>query len=159
MALGPRDIPLSLLDRLIDDSPEQAIEPIADVARTMERVKLGLRRDLEGLLNSKRPYSLWLAQAPDVAGTIVDFGLPDLSTEDFGTPAVRERIRRLIQAVIRAHEPRLKKVEVETDGAPGVTGVRFRISAVLTLAARDEDVSYEAALRPTDRAIDVELLA
>lgn len=157
--MATNDLPLSLLDRLIDDAPEQAVEPVSSDAQTIERVKLGLRRDLEGLLNSKRPFSTWLSQTPEIAGTIVDFGLPDLSTEDFGTPAVRERIRRMIAACIRVHEPRLRKVEVETDGGPTATGVRFRIIAVLNLAAREEEVAYEAQLRPTDRAIDVDLVA
>lgn len=148
---------MSLLDRLIDDTPEQMVEPILGEAATLDRIKQGLRRDLEGLLNSKRPYSAWLSGDPTLVGTIVDFGLPDLSTEDFGTPAVRERIRRMIAAAIKAHEPRLKRVEVDTDGGPTATGVRFRINAVLTLSNNAEEVTYEAQLRPNDRAIDVEL--
>jgi type VI secretion system protein ImpF len=148
---------LSLLDRLIDDTPEQMIEPIMSEAQMLDLIKQGLRRDLEGLLNSKQPYSTWLSDEPTLSGTIVDFGLPDLSTEDFGTAAVRERIRRMIAKTIKAHEPRLRQVEVETDGGPTATGVRFRINAVLTFSENAEEVTYEAQLRPSDRAIDVEL--
>ena len=120
------EIPLTLFERLLDDHPDLSQDPFENPERVFARYKLGLRRDLEGLLNSKRPFSAWLA-ADGVAETIIGFGLPDLSTEDFGTAAVRERIRRMITACIRTHEPRLTKVQVDVDGAPTSTGVRFRL--------------------------------
>jgi type VI secretion system protein ImpF len=148
-------MPRSLLDRLIDDSPDLASEPVMSEDDSFEAMKAGLRRDLEGLLNARRPFSRWLSGTPELAGTVVDFGLPDLSTEDFGTEAVRERIRRMIASCIRTHEPRLSKVEVEKDGGPGSTGVHFRISAVISFSNYEAEVIYDARLRPTDRAIDV----
>ncbi len=151
------DLPLSLFDRLLDDNPDLAHEPYESEERAFQRYKIGLRRDLEGLLNSKRPFSAWLAEHPGVADTIIGFGLPDLSTEDFGTPAVRERIRRMIAACIRTHETRLSRVEVDVDGGPTSTGLRFRITAVLTVAQLEEAVTYDARVRPSDRAIAVEL--
>ncbi|CAN5267799.1 type VI secretion system baseplate subunit TssE [soil metagenome] len=149
--------PHSLLDRLIDESPELVTEPIASEDAAFDTFKTGLRRDLEGLLNARKPFCSWLARANDLEGTILDFGLPDLSTEDFGAPAARERIRRLIAHCIRTHEPRLSKVEVESDGGPTTTGVRFRISAMIRFASYDAEVVYDARLRPNDRAIDVAL--
>ena len=151
------EISLTLFDRLIDDNPDLAQEPFESPERVFARYKLGLRRDLEGLLNSKRPFSGWLTAHEDVADTIIGFGLPDLSTEDFGTPAVRERIRRMIANCIRTFETRLTKVEVDVDGAPTSSGVRFRITAVLAIAHMQETVTYDAKLRPSDRAIAVEL--
>ena len=151
------DIPLSLIDRLLDDAPDQAQEPMQHEDQLMTRYKLGLRRDLEGLLNSKKPFSTWIDRGQGVGETILGFGLPDLSTEDFGTPAVRERIRRMIAQCVRTHEQRLSNVEVEVDGAPTSKGIRFRITAVLHLSAIDETVTYDASVRPTDRAIAVQL--
>ncbi len=151
------EIPLTLFDRLLDDNPDLAQEPFESPERVFVRYKLGLRRDLEGLLNSKRPFSAWLGEHEGMADTILGFGLPDLSTEDFGTGAVRERIRRMIAACIRTHETRLSKVEVDVDGAPTSSGVRFRITAVLNIAQVEETVTYDAKLRPSDRAIAVEL--
>lgn len=148
-------IPHSLLDRLIDDNPDLASEPVMGEDESFEAMKTGLRRDLEGLLNARRPFSSWLSDAPDLAGTVVDFGLPDLSTEDFGTEAVRERIRRMIAHCIRTHEPRLSKVEVDKDSGPNSAGVHFRISAVISIASYEAEVIYDARLRPTDRVIDV----
>lgn len=147
---------LSLLDRLIDDAPDQTSEA-ADAGVAERLVKQGLRRDLEGLLNAKRPHSSWLGEDETLVRTVMGFGLPDLSTDDFATPAVRERIRRLIVQTIRQHEPRLRRVEIETDGGPTSTGVRFRISAVLMIEEIEEAVTYDARLRPSDRDFAVRL--
>lgn len=150
-------MPLSLFDRLIDDAPDDPHDAPLSEDAAFERLKLGLRRDLEGLLNAKRPHAAWLARNPDLDGTVIGFGLPDLSTEDFGTASARERIRRMIATCIRTYEPRLDRVEVDVDGAPTSTGVRFRISALLRIQNYEEQVTYDARLRPSDRAIAVNL--
>ena len=147
---------LSLVDRLIDNAPDQASEDFDDDA-IQNQMKLGLRRDLEGLLNAKKPHAAWLSRGDGLERTILGFGLPDLSTDDFSSAAVRERIRRLIASTIRMHEPRLTRVDVETDGGPTSTGVRFRISAVLMIERSEEAVIYDASLRPTDREFAVRL--
>ena len=149
---------LSSLDRLLDDAPDDAHEMADDEDTAFRRLKQGLRRDLEGLLNGRRPYSTWLGRTPELADSVLGFGLPDLSTEDFGAPAVRERIRRMIATCIRTYETRLSRVEVELDGGgPTSTGIRFRISASMRVDMIDEQVVYDARLRPTDRAIAVSL--
>jgi len=151
------NLPLSLFDRLIDDAPDERQDAVESPDAAFERLKLGLRRDLEGLLNAKRPHSPWLNRTPEVADTVVGFGLTDLSTEDFGTASARERIRRMIATCIRTYEPRLTRVEVDVDGAPTSTGVRFRINAVLRVEQFEEQVVYDARLRPSDRGIAVNL--
>jgi type VI secretion system protein ImpF len=149
---------LSALDRLLDDAPDDATEDADDQEAAFHRLKQGLRRDLEGLLNGRRPYSPWLTRTPELGGSVLGFGLPDLSTEDFGTPAVRERIRRMIATCIRTYETRLTRVEVELDaGGPTSTGIRFRITAAMRVDDVEEPVIYDARLRPTDRAIAVTL--
>ena len=146
---------LSLLDRLIDEAPDDASERI-DEAMSERLLKQGIRRDLEGLLNAKKPHAGW-ADKPEVAGTVLAFGVPDLSTDDFASPIVRERIRRLIVSTIRTHEPRLRRVEVEGDTGPTSTGIRFRISAVMMVDRSEEAVVYDARLRPNDREFAVQL--
>jgi len=151
------NLPLSLFDRLIDDAPDERQDAVESPDVAFELLKLGLRRDLEGLLNAKRPHSPWLNRTSEVADTVVGFGLADLSTEDFGTASARERIRRMIATCIRTYEPRLTRVEVDVDGAPTSTGVRFRINAVLRVEEFEEQVVYDARLRPSDRGIAVNL--
>ncbi|TFI57606.1 type VI secretion system baseplate subunit TssE [Sphingomonas parva] len=147
----------SLLDRLIDDEPDLSFDASESDERAVERLKNGLRRDLEALLNSKRPLLARIDGEPDLERTIVGFGLKDISTEDFSAAGVRDRIRRMVAQCIREHEPRLSSVEVEADDAPTSRGIRFRITAVLTLSPARETVTYDASVRPSDRAISIDL--
>jgi type VI secretion system protein ImpF len=152
-----RVITQSLVDRLIDDDPQGS----ADVQETEEmaiaRYKVALRRDLEALLNTKRPYLPVMDRYPGLDRTILGYGVPDLSTEDMSVPAVRERTRRAIVQVIREHEPRLSQVDIEMDDGPTSRGMKLRISAVLNVVQTEELVVYEASVRPGDRTIEVKL--
>ena len=147
----------SLLDRLVDANPEDAIESFEDDEAALERYKIALRRDLESLLNAKRPDLTGLDRNPDLEGTIIGFGLRDISTEDFSTAGARDRVRRMVTQAIRAHESRLSHVEVEIDDRLTSSGVRFRVSAQLNLSRARDAVVYEAFVRPGDRVITVSM--
>lgn len=152
-----RGITHSLLDRLIDDEPERAIEPAESDAQALERYKVGLRRDLEALLNAKRPDLPGFQLYPEVGETVIGFGIADISTEDLATSGARDRVRRMVAQAIRIHESRLTDIDVEIDDGPTSTGIRLRISAQLSLTRGKDTVVYEAAVRPGDRAIAVSL--
>jgi type VI secretion system protein ImpF len=152
-----RTISHSLIDRLIDDDPDEAVEPGEDEETAIERYKVSLRRDLEQLLNTKRPLLDGLDRHDELGRTVIGYGIVDLSTEDLSVPTVRERAKRTISQVIRNHETRLSNIEVEMDEAPTSRGMNLRISAVLTLTRNREMVIYEARVRPGDRFIAVQL--
>lgn len=147
----------SLLDRLLDDDPAQAVEATESEEAMLEHYKASLRRDLEKLLNSRRPLLDGLDRYEELDATIIGYGVHDISTEDFSTAAVRDRMRRMIAKVIRTHETRLSNIEVELDDAPTSRGMRLRIAAVLTLTRNRDLVIYEASVRPGERTIAVDL--
>jgi len=147
----------SLIDRLIDDDPHGSADQYETEEEAIGRYKVALRRDLESLLNSTRPWLPVLDRYPGLERTIVAYGMPDLSTEDMSVPAVRERVRRVIAQAIREHEPRLSEIDIEMEQGPTSRGMRLRITAVLTVLQSEEPVVYEAAVRPGDRAIEVKL--
>jgi len=147
----------SLLDRLIDDDPQAATDRPQTDAEAIEQYKVALRRDLENLLNTKRPWLPFADRYQDLDKTILGYGIPDLSTEDMSVPGVRERVRRSIAQAIRDHEPRLSEIEIEMDEGPTSRGLSLRISAVLSVARSEQMVVYEANVRPGDRTIDVNL--
>ncbi len=147
----------SLVDRLIDDEPELSVELPEGAEESIEHYKLGLRRDLENLLNSKRPLLAAFDDDEALTRTVIAFGLKDISTEDLSSIGARERIRRMVAQCIRDHEPRLSNVQVEMDGSPNSRGVRFRIIALLSLMRDQEAVIYDANINPSDRVIAVEL--
>lgn len=152
-----RIITQSLVNRLIDDDPHGPADGHESEEEAVARYKVALRRDLESLLNTKRPWLPVTNRYPGLDRTIVGYGIPDLSTEDMSVPAVRERVRRVIAQVIREHEPRLSEIDIEMDEGPTSRGMRLRISAVLNVMQSEETVVYEAAVRPGDRTIEVAL--
>lgn len=147
----------SLIDRLLDDEPERAVEPAESEEMALERYKFALRRDLEALLNGKRPLLAKIDESDMLSRSIIGFGMRDMSTDDFSTSAARERARRTLAQCIREHEPRLSDVDVEADTAPTSRGIRFRITATLKLSRNRDTIVFDAKVRPTDRAIAVEL--
>jgi type VI secretion system protein ImpF len=152
-----RTITHSLLDRLIDEDPDQAIEPAQTDAQALEHYKAGLRRDLEALLNSKRADVPAVERYEGLDRSVVAFGIADISTEDLATQGARDRVRRMVAQAIRVHETRLTQVDVEIDDGPSSSGIRLRISAQLSLTKGRDSVVYEAKVRPGDRAIAVSL--
>lgn len=152
-----KTITQSLLDRLIDETPEQAFDPAESEEDALFRYKAGLRRDLEALLNGKRPQIKAIERNQVLGRSILGYGLHDISTEDFSADGARDRIRRMVAQCIRDHEPRLSDVEVEMDEGATSEGVRFRIMAVLKLSRDNDMVVYDANVRPSDRAIAVAL--
>lgn len=152
-----RIITQSLVDRLIDDDPQGSADAHQTEEEAVAHYKIALRRDLESLLNTKRPWLPAVDRYPGLDRTILGYGIPDLSTEDMSVPAVRERTRRVIASVIREHEPRLSDIDIEMDEGPTSRGMRLRISAVLNIMQGEETVVYEASVRPGDRTIEVNL--
>lgn len=152
-----RIITQSLIDRLIDDDPQGSADAHESEEDAVARYKVALRRDLENLLNTRRPWLPGVARYPGLDRTVIGYGIPDLSTEDMSVPAVRERVRRVIAQVIREHEPRLSEIDIEMDDGPTSRGMRLRISAVLNIMQSEETVVYEASVRPGDRTIEVAL--
>ncbi|WDF73070.1 type VI secretion system baseplate subunit TssE [Novosphingobium sp. KACC 22771] len=149
----------SLIDRLMDDDPSAAVDRLESEEESFMRLKVALRRDLESLLNTTRPWLPATGRYGGLEDTILAYGIPDMSTEDMSVPAVRERTRMTIAQVIARHEPRLSNVEVEVDETLGARGLRLRIAAVLTILQSEEPIVFEAKVRPGDRAIDVALPA
>ena len=67
--MNDKDTPralLSLLDRLIDRDPENQVELPPTPTEALDRLREGVRRDVEALLNTRERCRGW----PDVFGEI-----------------------------------------------------------------------------------------
>lgn len=101
----------SVFDRLID--PESA--GTSDRSGYTERELItSVRRDLEDLLNTRRPtfYELGIANLPQVRNSVVGYGLPDFANLRGMTEEMRQMIGREIAEAIAVFEPRLTDIEV-----------------------------------------------
>lgn len=97
----------SLLDRLTDDEPAQKVESRDKRVISASRLRECVTRDIAWLLNCVNLGSdEELEEFPDVARSVVNFGIPDLAGAAVAGVDVVDLQRRLRDAII-AFEPRL----------------------------------------------------
>ena len=135
--LAPRERLLpSLLDRLTDDNPDADSEARERRAETMVQLRAAALRDLEWLLNTSNIESeLDLSEYPELKGSVINYGLPNLSgstvtSVDFGL--LENNIRRAIQAFEeRILKDTVRVTSVHSDDAVHGNSVTFKIEGTL----------------------------
>lgn len=141
----------SLLDRLLDDHPEESREPAWREVQVVRVLKMSLCRDLQNLLNAHR----LLARIPDAYAelktSLLNYGLPDLQSMEVREDHDLGLLCRLIEESIQAFEPRLHGVRVrpviDAEGKKPIDRrVRFEIEAVLVVEPLQEPVLFSTAL-------------
>ena len=96
----------SLLDRLTDDEPGKADESREKRVISATRLRDCVTRDMSWLLNCVNLGGDALADYPEVAGSVLNFGIPDLTGAALsGIKA--DALRRQVRDAILAFEPRL----------------------------------------------------
>jgi type VI secretion system protein ImpF len=134
----------TILDRLIDpDSGGTAWRRGYGVAQMAEVVQ----RDLEDLLNTRQSNPDLPEAYTEIQKSVLSYGLPDLISLDAVTPAQREEIGRVLEAIVARFEPRLKDIRATlinaSDGQERT--VKFRIEARLCLDPAP-DVAFDTVL-------------
>lgn len=147
----------SILDRLIDREPRVSSEPPEKAAGSLTDIKNSLRRDLEWLLNSKRPPLPALTQPGPVSESVLGYGMPDISTLSLASVQDRERLRRMLQDAVARFEPRLTHVTVSLEESRrDERSLHFRIEGLLDIDPHPEVVSFDSAIRLHTKAIEVD---
>jgi type VI secretion system protein ImpF len=141
----------SLLDRLLDDSPEQSTEPLWHDSQVLKVIKRGLCRDLQYLLNARRPLDQIPEQYPELRTSLLNFGLPDLQSMEIRDDHELASICRRIEETITAFEPRLRHVHVVPrldgqDRRPIDRRLRFVIEAELVVEPLREAIRLVSSL-------------
>lgn len=97
----------ALLDRLTDDEPGTAQEPLAARVLSKRRLRQAVLRDLAWLFNATRLESVVeLTSAPYVRASVVNFGLPALSGRGASSLDVMDLARAVREAIVN-FEPRI----------------------------------------------------
>lgn len=106
----------SLLDRLTDESPDRSEESREERVLSPRRLKGSVIRDLGWLLNACDLASVQdLSPYPQVAASVINFGMPDLAGRNLSGIDVLTVERELRQAILR-FEPRIlrKSLSIRT---------------------------------------------
>lgn len=139
----------SVLDRLLDDRPEETREAPVSRQTSVRLLKDTVRRDLEWLLNTRlESGGLTEAELPEVSRSLALFGLPDFTSANVFTSEGQEGLRRTVERAIRVFEPRLESVRVALERvAENERAVRFRIEAQLRIEPTPEPVVFDTMLQ------------
>ncbi|MBX3410435.1 MAG: type VI secretion system baseplate subunit TssE [Phycisphaeraceae bacterium] len=97
----------SLLDRLTDDNPESRQESRERRVMSMRQLRMAVLRDLGWLLNAPcNPRGDTIYDAPLVAKSVVNYGIPDLTGLSASGLSLSD-IERMVQDAILNFEPRI----------------------------------------------------
>ncbi len=153
---GPRGGPATrvqapLLDRLIDDAPDQERDPAISVVDLMVALRVSVRRDLEALLNARRRWRSWPKHMTQLATSPLGYGIPDFASGAFNDARRRDELRIEIEDAIRRFEPRFLSVRVHlVDTKERLeTTLRLRIEAVMHAEPAPEAVTFDTVVDPT----------
>lgn len=152
MAAPRNDQPLisSVLDRLIDDAPEESVEAPRNRSQLLRELKQSVRRDLENLLNTRRRNLVPPKDLTEVANSLITYGLADFSGTGPVAAKERDAFCRQIESVIVANEPRFLSVTVEITANQEMMDrtLRFKIDALMRADPAPEPVIFDSALEP-----------
>jgi len=139
----------SVLDRLLDDRPGVASEPVASRAQNLRVLKKSVARDLEALLNTRQEALEALPEEfPELGRSILTYGLPDFTSFNLGATDDRMRVRRCLEDAITNFEPRLRRIRVSIEPQrEHDRTLRFRIDALLRTDPSPEPVMFDMVLQ------------
>ncbi len=147
---------LSVLDRLIDERPDEVQERPLTPSQTMTRLREAVRRDLEALLNTRERCRGWPQAFKEIDDSVVGYGLPDFSVLSLQGQWRNSLSRRVVEA-IRRFEPRLTAVNVQFDERRETLErvARFRIEALMAADPAPEPVAFNTQIDAVTRLMAV----
>ncbi|HUL16866.1 MAG TPA: type VI secretion system baseplate subunit TssE [Terriglobales bacterium] len=151
---GP--VTLTVLDRLIDEEPKSRVEAPLTYSKSLAKLKVGLRRDLENLLNSRQNPEGVPESCGETAKSVHMYGFPDVSSLPANFLYDQNRLVSLLQETLSTFEPRLEGIKVTLVPATDTSRVvRFVIEGMLMIDPTPEHVVYDAALELTSGSYQV----
>jgi type VI secretion system protein ImpF len=153
----PNIVP-SLLDRLLDDAPEQTQEPLWTRTQTVRQLEASVARDLEELLNCRREMMEEMSpEFAEVSRSVLNYGLPDFTSFSLSGEKDRARIRRILEETIVAFEPRLQRTRVTLEPPrEHEKGLRFRVDALLRVDPAPQPVTFDTVWKVETREYRVQ---
>lgn len=150
----------SLLDRLLDDYPQQAGETASQRLCSLADYKASVVRDLEILVNTRQSLADdELKDFPQLAGTILEYGMPDFISKSVLDPQDRLVIQQQLERAISLGDRRFNSVKVQLLAQQANRRMlTFRVDAVLRLQDVSRQVSFDAVLQVNTQEYKVQNL-
>lgn len=110
----------------------------------------GLKRDLEWLLNTRQPPLPQIASKPGAKASVINYGLPDISSLGLNSSADQRALRIAIETCLRNYEPRLMDIRVSLQSSDTTDRrLRFHIEGNMKLDPAPEEIAFDTVLELT----------
>jgi type VI secretion system protein ImpF len=132
----------SLVDRLTDTDqwPDTRNASI-----TMYRDSM--KRDLEWLLNTRKPVIPELENYPATAASVLNYGLPDLHSFDGSAGREHNALTAALEKCIRIYEPRIGQPRVFLTRTDLLSrSLRFHIEGQIIYENMQEEIKFDTVL-------------
>ena len=148
----------SVLDRLIDNDPDNNVEKDSDQHQKLKQLRNSVRRDLENLLNTRFRMIEPADEYSELKKSLLNYGLPDLATVNISDKIKQKEFIDHLQSILIDFEPRFKSVKVNyLENANALDrSLRFRIDATLYADPSPEIVVFDSIVEPVTRTVNVE---
>jgi len=144
-ASGP--VTLSVLDRLIDRDPKTHSEIPFTRAQSLRELRIGLKRDLEWLLNTRKTIDPAPESARETVRSVYHYGFADISSKSVLSGRDQIDLIRDMEAAIAIFEPRLKRAKVRMEQVEGsYRTLKFVIEGLLCMDPAPEPVRFDTML-------------
>jgi type VI secretion system protein ImpF len=143
-----KNIEQGLLDRLIDNQPDNRYEAPMNRAESLRQFRLSVKRDLEWLLNTTRMPIEVPEFCGEVTRSVLFFGLPDVASISVQDYDDEQKLMRSLEESITMFEPRLAKVRVTGRDAFSAAqqAITFHVEAMLMIEPAPERISFDTVL-------------
>jgi type VI secretion system protein ImpF len=148
----------SLLDRLIDQNPDQPRDAPMSTAEQIRELREGIRRDLEALLNTRRRPTAPPSAHEELGDALVSYGVDGMVSANLVTDEAKLRLARLIERRIALFETRLSDIRVTIlkSRTNGERALRMRIEAAFRIHEEMPPISFESTIDPSTQRFLVE---
>lgn len=129
----------SLIDRLTENDEWPATR-----SASLRMYREGIKRDVEWLLNSRKPHVDEVDKYDAASCSVFNFGLPDLTQlRGHDSNAVLVAILK----ALRTYEPRIRNPRVYLVRSDTLTrSLRFHVDGVLVLEDGEDEISFDTLL-------------
>jgi type VI secretion system protein ImpF len=148
MRENSENLQTSILDKLIDNEPQNSSESVASRMVSLRDIEASVIRDIENLLNTRRTIHIPSAILNEVNKSLYMYGLRDFTAENPSSSLVVQKLRREISQTLALFEPRLKGVVVHIKKSGNGRDLHFRIAGTLVINPISEPVIFDIHLDP-----------
>jgi type VI secretion system protein ImpF len=114
---------------------------------SIDKYRDALRRDLEWMLNTRKPVMPILEEFPEVAKSVFNYGFPDLQNFDRSQGNDKDAVSASLEKCIRTFEPRIHQPRVYLTRSDTLArSLRFHIEGQIRYEDTKEDIKFDTVL-------------